>query len=407
MATLTFQDLTFFDAEEHVKVHLLQRYFFYIPKKELEKIGSFTIQKNGLSFHGSEESAHKKFHFLLTKYSPSLRHILHNKPTVYIHKNSGIPLIGNIAFGIVDRGSSILEIKPSSGCNLRCTFCSVDEGTDSKRKIDIVIEKDYLLDELKKIIAHKQVPVEVHIGVHGEPLIYPNLIELIHDCAILPEVYMISMNTNGTLFTEKIIDDMTTAAEGKLRLNFSINAIKQENATAIAGTFYPIAHVKKIAAYAVKKCEVNISPVWLPGINDEDIEDVIQFAVSIRIDSTHPRICIQNFLAYDNGRNPVKQAPWETFFAKLDAWEKKYNVQLHMSPEEFHVIEAKELPKPFKKGDIIKAVIKLPGRLPKETIAIAHNRCISVMSSSSLQVGKEIRIKIIRDKHNIFFGVPV
>jgi len=410
LATLTFQDLSFSESGENVKVTLLTRYFFMIPKKELEKIGSFQVAKNAISFQASESSASKKFHFLLTKYISDLKHVLHNKDTVYIHKNSGIPLMGNTAFGIVDRGSSIIEVKPSTGCNINCTFCSVDEGHDSKRRIDIVVEKDYLLEELKKIIAFKSCKVEVHIGVHGEPLVYPKLVEFISDCALMPEVYMISMNTNGTMFTTKIIDEMVFAAKGKLRLNFSINAIKQDMATKLAGVFYPIEHVKKIAEYAVKKCEVNISPVWLYGINDSDMEDVIAFAKSIRIDETHPRICIQNFLEYKQGRNPAKEQEWESFYEKLKEWEKKFSVKLLMSPEEFHVEETKEMPKPFKKGDIIKAVVKMRGRLPKEMIAVANERCISVMVNlatvGQVTIGKEIKIKLIRDKHNIFFGVP-
>ncbi|HDD34251.1 MAG TPA: radical SAM protein, partial [Thermofilaceae archaeon] len=45
-----------------------------------------------------------------------------------------IPLIGHLAFGIVDRGTNLLQIRPTSSCPLSCVFCSVDAGPASKRR---------------------------------------------------------------------------------------------------------------------------------------------------------------------------------------------------------------------------------------------------------------------------------
>ena len=73
-----------------------------------------------------------------------LKNKLNGNNTLYIHKNSGIPLIGSLSFGIIDRGSNMLEIKPLTSCNADCIFCSVDEGPSSKKIRDIVVEKDYL-----------------------------------------------------------------------------------------------------------------------------------------------------------------------------------------------------------------------------------------------------------------------
>ena len=36
-----------------------------------------------------------------------------------------IPLIGHIAFGIIDRGTNLLQIRATSFCALSCIFCSV------------------------------------------------------------------------------------------------------------------------------------------------------------------------------------------------------------------------------------------------------------------------------------------
>ena len=72
--------------------------------------------------------------------------------------------------------------------------------------------------------------------------------------------------------------------------------------------------------------------------------------------------------------------------------------------EDGGVGNAREWPKPFRKGEIIEAGIALPGRMKGEKIAVAKGRCISVMNCE--KEGR-IRIKIVRTKHNIFSGVLV
>ena len=42
-----------------------------------------------------------------------------------------MPLVGHVAFGIIDRGTNLLQIRPTSLCPLSCIFCSVDAGPRS------------------------------------------------------------------------------------------------------------------------------------------------------------------------------------------------------------------------------------------------------------------------------------
>ncbi|MFP3179020.1 MAG: radical SAM protein, partial [Thermocladium sp.] len=34
------------------------------------------------------------------------------------------PLVGSLAFGIIDRGTNVIEVRPTSICSLSCIFCS-------------------------------------------------------------------------------------------------------------------------------------------------------------------------------------------------------------------------------------------------------------------------------------------
>ncbi|MEM2002843.1 MAG: hypothetical protein QXT77_09385 [Candidatus Methanomethylicaceae archaeon] len=45
-----------------------------------------------------------------------------------------LPLVGTVYFGIIDRGTNVLQIRPTTYCPLSCIFCSTDAGPNSKRR---------------------------------------------------------------------------------------------------------------------------------------------------------------------------------------------------------------------------------------------------------------------------------
>lgn len=317
---------------------------------------------------------------------------------IEIKEGSGIPLIGNIAFGIIYRNTSIIEIKPVTGCNLNCIFCSVAEGPKSKKDVDYSVDKDYLVDELKKLIVLiEETGLEIHIGTNGEPLLYPQLTELVRDVSAIKEVKDISIDTNGTLLNEKRIDEL--AGAGLTRINLSINSLNPERAKTLADAPYDIEKIKGIAEYIPKKCELLIAPILVPKHNEEDIEEIIQFALKLKA-----RLGIQNFLNYKTGRNPVKQLGWKKFYKRLEELEKKFNTKLILSHKDFNIRKTKPLPKPFKKGQVITARIVMEGRLPDEKIAVSDSRNMTLYKCSK-PIGKEVKVRILRSKHNIFSGI--
>src|SRR3989338_7939888 len=156
MAELTFKDLSFEKEKDKVKVNFLKIFYAYIGNKSLEKIAPFEVNKNSITFkNASENNARRKFEFLLANTFKNLKNRLNNKSAYYVHQSSGIPLLGTNYFGLVDRGSNVIEVKPITSCNISCVFCSVDEGPKSRRKVDFVVEKDYLVDEFRKIVEFK------------------------------------------------------------------------------------------------------------------------------------------------------------------------------------------------------------------------------------------------------------
>lgn len=400
MARLEFETLMFKEKENEIVVTLLKQFRGSISTKDLARVGSFVIERNAIEFSDvDEQKAWFRFSGILEKAFERLENSLTGNSVTYVHRNSGIPLIGNVAFGIVYRESSIIEIKPVTSCNLDCVYCSISEGLSSK-KHDFVVEKEYLLEELQGLLEEVGESVEIHIGVQGEPFLYADMPGLIEDLQSWEKVHTISIDTNGTLLSEKLLDRLSSC--DKLQINMSLDAIDEDVAKRVAGVKnYNLAHVKKMIAYACSVgLKVIVAPVMTRGYNIEEMEKIIKWVGSLKV---KPILGIQNFLRYKTGRNPGKEISWDEFYAMLSTWEKEYEIKLKLSKDDFNIRKVKALPKPFVKGEIVRCEMVCPDRFSNSVICAAQNRSISV-PGVKFSKGKKIKVKIMRDKHNVYTG---
>ncbi|MFC1697859.1 radical SAM protein [Nanoarchaeota archaeon] len=412
MVVFSYKQIKFHEREKVVRAYFLRSYYFEIPKEKLLNIGKFSVEDGKVEFPDVSEKKASKFNQILSDGFNNMINTITGKKTVYIHKNSGIPLIGSNVFGLVDRGSNLIEIKPMTGCNLNCVYCSICEGKESNKEFDFVVEKDYMIDEIKKIIEFKgRDDIEAHIGTHGEPMLYLDIVELIRDLKKIKEVKVVSIDTNGMLLTKESVDDMKRA--GLTRFNLSIDAIDPIVARKVANAYYDIKKVQKIVRYIAKTMDITITPLWVPELNDNEIEKLIKFAEELKqikykynLEQKSPIIGIQNFLEYKFGRKPAKQKSWDKFYTELENLEEKHCIKLIIKKEDFNIKTAKALPKPFVKGEVIDAIVLCHGKLKNEMIAAAKERSISVINCSK-RIGQKVKIKIVRSKHNVYVGVEV
>jgi len=409
MALFEFQDLSFSEEDGSndkrekgdVRVTFLKIYHFFFSKEDLSRIAPFKITEHSIEFDCDDKQASKRFNNFLTNGFNGLICSLTGLKTVYLHQNSGIPIIGEGAFGLIDRNTNCIEVKPLTCCNLDCVFCSVDAGPSSRKVTDYVIEKDYLVQEFNRLAERKINDVEAHIGPQGEPLLYAPLVELIRDLKANPKVKVISIDTNGTLLTKKIIDELAEA--GLTRLNISLQAMDEKKCTELAGRPYNLKHVLEMIDYASKRINVLLAPVIVPGLNDDQLEKLVAHGKSIKSD--YPQLGLQNFLNYKRGRNPVKQREWDEFFRMLESIEGKEKIKLRLSKEDFGIKPDTKLEKPLQKRDVVKAQVMCDGPEKDEKIVSAKGRAIIVEDAASAAINSTIRVQIIRDKHNIYRGI--
>jgi len=395
MATIKFDTLLFRKERSELVLTLLNLFELRIPAKKLDRIGSWSCTPHSITFEGVSEKTAAKFHFLFTTHLPTLKNKINGRPVVYIHQNSGIPLYGNLYFGITDKGSDIIEVKPITGCNASCIFCSVGEGPTGNRERDFVIEEDYLARETVKLLDYKQKPVTIYINPHGEPLLYADLPKLVEDIKKSPYCKKVVVITNGMMLSPPFVDKLATS--GLDQINLSLSSTDATQAKALMGTdAYRVERIMEFARYIIDKTPITltINPVYLKGINNDAMSPIIEFAKSIGCKF----IGIQNYIRHDRGKKVAEELSWDAFRQELAALEGKHGVTL---VHDTVLDDTRELTVPFKHGDVVTAQIMCPGRIGNERIAVAKGRSILVRTDKDKG---SVNVRIKRSQHNIFVG---
>ncbi len=319
-----------------------------------------------------------------------------------------IPLFGCIAFGIIDRGTNVLQVRPISECPLSCIFCSTDAGPGSKQRIsEYMVDLNQLLAAFELAASYKETnEIEAHIDTVGEPAMYPHLVELVGGLSGNRHVKTVSMQTNGMMLSTKIIDELEAA--GLSRINMSIESLEPDLAKKIAGTdAYNLARVLENAEYIAGSTDIDllIAPVWLPGINDAQIPGLIEFAERIGAGKKWPALGIQKFLPHKYGRRPaIKPMGWDDFYSQMHRWEEVYGAKLVLRPEDFGSFECKAIPRAFKRYERAKVRVVGPGWMKGEKLAVARDRIVTVAGAENIPVGAKVYVRIERVVDGIYIA---
>jgi uncharacterized Fe-S cluster-containing radical SAM superfamily enzyme len=352
-----------------------------------------------------------KINFNIKNYKRLLK-IKNNEIMAKLIKISDIPLIGTVCFGIIDRGTNVIQIRPTTLCPLNCIFCSTDAGPNSrKRQSEYLVELDHLLEWIKYIVKIKEKNIEAHIDTVGDPLTYPYLIDLIQNLREFKEINVISIQTHGYILNEKIINEFDSI--GLSRINLSIDALDSILAKKLSGTEnYNVERIIELAEYITKNTRIDllIAPVWVHPINDNEIEKIIDFAKRIGAGKKWPPLGIQKceFHKYGRRTKEMKYMTWYEFYKRLRELELKKNMKLILKPSDFGIFHTKSIKSKFKVGEKIKVKVVGPGWFKGEKLAITNdgNWSITVIGNN-LQEGENITVRLLRVKDNIFIAKPI
>ena len=323
------------------------------------------------------------------------------------------PLLGCIAFGIIDRGTNLIQVRPSSSCPLSCIFCSTDAGPFSRnRQTEYVVDPDHMIKWFKVVAeTKKSKSLEAHIDTVGDPLTYPKLVDLVHRLSEISKVRVISLQTHGSLLSYRVISDLEAA--GLSRINLSIDALDPQLAKRLAGTqHYDLDHVLKMAeAISKSKIDLLIAPVWVPGLNDQEIPKIIEYALKIGAGKRWPPLGIQKYVVHKYGRKPkgVRPMTWYRFYKELHELEKRFKVKLILKPDDFGIVKDAKMPLSFKKGEKVRVRVVGVGWLRGERLAVdlRRERIMTLVNAPHIEVGSTVLAKILTCKDNIYVAEPL
>jgi uncharacterized Fe-S cluster-containing radical SAM superfamily enzyme len=285
-----------------------------------------------------------------------------------------MPLMGHIAFGVIDRGTNVLQVRPTTLCPLSCVFCSVDAGPGSRwRQAEYVVEPEWLAAWVEEAARLKGVTVEALVDGVGDPLTYPWLPRLVRLLKETGVVHSVAAETHGETLTRRLVDRLEEA--GLDRVNLSIETLDPEKARRLAATpWYDVERVREVAEYIARETSIDlhVTPVWLPGVNDEDVVEIIEWAYRIGAGKRWPPVTVQKYIRHRRGRHPpgLREPSWEEYWRWIRGLEERTGRRLTWTMEEWGMRRAPRVPNPLPRGARTVLQVAGPGWLRGELSAI-------------------------------------
>ena len=167
------------------------------------------------------------------------------------------------------RQINYLRISVTDHCNLNCIYCSIDSVPYLPRSDILTYEEIQRLVQVAASLGISKVRL-----TGGEPLLRPNLSELVRMLAHIEGIDDISLTTNGILLSKYAIE---LKEAGLKRVNISLDTLRKDRFQHTTGRDRLRDALSGIeAAHRVGLDPVKINMVVLRGINDDEILDFTQ-----------------------------------------------------------------------------------------------------------------------------------
>ena len=167
------------------------------------------------------------------------------------------------------RGISYLRISVTSACNLHCVYCA------KQRRHRIVSQLG--LEEVERVAR-----CAVRLGIRsiritgGEPLLHPNIVELVRRLSRLEGISKIMMTTNGLLLRHYAEALKTAGLNG---INISLDSLSADKLRLISGTEpESILEGIEVALYVGFEC-VKLNCVVLRSLNLDEVEHIAALSI--------------------------------------------------------------------------------------------------------------------------------
>lgn len=174
-----------------------------------------------------------------------------------------------------------LRISLIDRCNFRCQYC-MPEGAE----LNYILQHNLLgRDELLAFLREIFIPLGFRRFrlTGGEPLLRPDVVEIVRAIAAFPETQDLAMTTNGFLLAPKA---EALYQAGLRRINISLDSLDPDTFDALAGT-RGRSRWQQVwdgiqQAYRVGFNPLKLNVVVIPGVNDTEILDLAALTIDRR-----------------------------------------------------------------------------------------------------------------------------
>jgi cyclic pyranopterin phosphate synthase len=164
-----------------------------------------------------------------------------------------------------------LRISLIDRCNFRCQYCLPEEA-----ELDYILKQDLLTtSELFSLLREVFIPLGFRKFrlTGGEPLLRPDIVEIVAELAHWPETEDLSLTTNG-FFLDQLASQLYQA--GLRRINISLDSLNPDTFNQIIGNTNGDRWQKTWLgiqkAYQVGFDPLKLNVVIIPHINDHEVE---------------------------------------------------------------------------------------------------------------------------------------
>ncbi|SHN89947.1 Cyclic pyranopterin monophosphate synthase [Bathymodiolus heckerae thiotrophic gill symbiont] len=176
------------------------------------------------------------------------------------------------------REINYLRLSITEHCNYRCFYCRDDKHTPNCKREDILSYEN--IQRIVRLFAELGITKVRLTG--GEPLIRRGIVKIARLISSVPGITDVPLSTNAQLlgkFAQKLKEN------GVNRVNISMDSINVEKFKEITRGGNIAEVIEGIdAAIAAGMYPIKINAVAMRGINDDEIGDLIDFAIEKNID---------------------------------------------------------------------------------------------------------------------------
>lgn len=174
-------------------------------------------------------------------------------------------------FGRVHRD---LRVSLTDKCNLRCTYCMPSEQMQWLPNAQVLTTAE-MLRVVRIAVEHGIEEVRL---TGGEPLLHPNIVEIVAGITALPNAPKLAITTNAVRLAplaQQLVD------AGLQRFNISLDTLDRERFKQLTRRDDLDAVLAGIsAAKATGLHPIKINAVLMPGVNEHEAPDLLRWALS-------------------------------------------------------------------------------------------------------------------------------